>query len=191
MSEGVWGVNAGQSEAKKSEISKQVQRRLVGLWEQLVVIFGSLGLVFRASSQQQTDTQETAEDRQPVLVTSEGEARGGGGALRGAWHEHELRFSWTLRRKAGSYQEGWVSLSPALSLSPPLSWWVFIQRPLVSYQLKGLGECFSAVLRPPPPLLCNLSSLFLPSSTMVAPSAIFHRFNISLHICQCTFFSLI
>lgn len=40
--------------------------------------------VFRASSQQQTDTQETAEDRQPVLVTSEGEARGGGGALRGA-----------------------------------------------------------------------------------------------------------
>lgn len=72
----------GQSEAKKER--DLVQRRLVGLWEQLVVIFGSLGLVFRASSQQQTDTQETAEDRQPVLVTSEGEARGGGGALRGA-----------------------------------------------------------------------------------------------------------
>lgn len=56
----------------------------MGLWEQLVVIFGNLGLVFRASSQQQTDTQETAEDRQPVLVTSEEEVWGGGRALRGA-----------------------------------------------------------------------------------------------------------
>lgn len=45
----------------------------MGLWEQLVVIFGNLGLVFCALSQQLTDTQETAEDRQPVLVTSEGE----------------------------------------------------------------------------------------------------------------------
>lgn len=56
----------------------------MGLWEQLVVIFGNPGLVFRASSQQQTNTQETVEDRQPVLVTSEGEVHGGGRALRGA-----------------------------------------------------------------------------------------------------------
>lgn len=54
------------------------------LWEQLVVIFGNVGLLFHASSQQQTDTQETAEDRQPVLVTSEGEVQGGGRALRRA-----------------------------------------------------------------------------------------------------------
>lgn len=57
---------------------------MVGLWEQLVVIFGNPGLVFRALSQQQTNTQETAEDRQPVLVTSEGEVQGGGRAVRGA-----------------------------------------------------------------------------------------------------------
>lgn len=56
----------------------------MGLWEQLAVIFGNLGLVFHASSQQQTDTQEMAEDRQPVLVTSEGEVWCGGRALRGA-----------------------------------------------------------------------------------------------------------
>lgn len=56
----------------------------MGLWEQLVVIFGNPGSVFRASSQQQTNTQETAEDRQPVLVTSEGEVQGGGRAVRGA-----------------------------------------------------------------------------------------------------------
>ena len=45
-------------------------------------------MVFSLSSQQQTDTQETMEDRQLGLVTSEGEVqRGGGGgrALKGVW----------------------------------------------------------------------------------------------------------
>lgn len=37
-------------------------------------------MVFSVSSQQQTDTQETAEDRQPVLVTSEREVQGAGQA---------------------------------------------------------------------------------------------------------------
>lgn len=32
-------------------------------------------MVFSVLSQQQTDTQETMEDRQPVLVTSEGEVQ--------------------------------------------------------------------------------------------------------------------
>lgn len=44
-------------------------------------------MVFGVSSQQPTDTQETAEDRQPVPVTSEGEVRG---ALRGP-HDSGVR----------------------------------------------------------------------------------------------------
>lgn len=50
--------------------------------EQFVVIFGNLETVFSLSSQQQTDTQETMEDRQLGLVTSEGEAQKGGGGGR-------------------------------------------------------------------------------------------------------------
>lgn len=163
----------------------------MGLWEQLVVIFGNPGSVFRASSQQQTNTQETAEDRQPVLVTSEGEVQGGGRAVRGAWHEHEF----VLAEHSGEKQDStrreepfYTPLSFFLSPSLSLWWWVFIQRPLVSYQLKGLGDCFSTILRPPPPPLCNLSSLFLRLLRCLLHLQFFTTYTSQCTFAVCVFF---
>lgn len=158
----------------------------MGLWEQLVVIFGNPGLVFRALSQQQTNTRETAEDRQPVLVTSEGEVQGGGRAVRGAWHEHEFVLAEHSGEKQDSTRRGEPFYTPplflSLSLSLSLWWWVFIQRPLVSYQLKGLGDCFSTILRPPPPFC----AICLHSSSRLL-RCLLHLQFFTTYTSQCTF----
>lgn len=54
--------------------------------------------------------------------------------------------------------------------------------------IKGAGGLLQHNPPTPPPLLCNLSSLFLSSSAMFAPSAIFHHLHISMHICSVCFF---
>lgn len=63
-------------------------------------------MVFSVSSQQQTDTQETAEDRQPVLVTSEREVQGAGQAEDELWGGgHEFSLAKALGRKEGERKE--------------------------------------------------------------------------------------
>lgn len=57
---------------------------------------------------------------------------------------------------------------------------MFILRPLVSYQLNGLGDCFSTILSllcPPPPSAQSVSTLLFPSPAMFAPSVIPRHVN--------------
>lgn len=137
-----------------------------------VGIFGNLGM-FGVSSQQQTDTQERMEERQPGAGDEwrgSAEDEGGGSGFEGE-HDSELASVKPLRREGGELEE-------RKNEPGSLLWRVFIQSPLVSYQLKGLGDCFSTILPaslPPsfPPLL-NLSlRSSSQSSATFAPSAIF------------------
>ncbi len=89
------------------------------------------------------------------------------------WGEHDSEFAPVklLRRKGGEHEEG--KNEPA-----SLLWRVFIQRPLVSYQLKGLGDCFNTTLLASLPPLLNLSSIFFPFSAVFYPFAVFNHLNI-------------
>lgn len=117
-----------------------------------VGIFGNLGM-FGVSSQQQTDTQERMEERQPGAGDEwrgSAEDEGGGSGFEGE-HDSELASVKPLRREGGELEE-------RKNEPGSLLWRVFIQSPLVSYQLKGLGDCFSTILPAslPPSLLCSI-----------------------------------
>lgn len=66
----------GRLQASHRQKEKFRSRFRDGRWDSgrsLLLYLENLVWCFCASSQQQTDTQKTAEDRQPVLATSEGE----------------------------------------------------------------------------------------------------------------------
>lgn len=96
--------------------------------------------------------------------------------------------SWGLCREDGSFEElasvrlvqrgeGARRENEPGSLSLSLLWRLFIQRPLVSYQLKGLGHCFSTILLVSLPPLLNLSSHFPTSEMFCIVCMVFSPFN--------------
>lgn len=148
----------------------------------LSFVFASVEMLFGESSQQPADTLETAEQtdsRRCCRVEREepgreiekrragewGRGGGSGGCTALPWrHLGEKNWRSTRRRMEWEERGTWGGRRA-------LWWRVFILRPRVSYQLNGLGGCFSTIL----PLLSPPSrSALSPLSSSPLPRCLPH-----------------